>query len=275
MANPMLNEQSLDRAFGSLRGGSGPAVPGFTLPRQAPGRPVDDGPISRYQTELMTMEGTARRALMLFAIVVAAAVVGWSLVTTGELGVTSFPVWLIVPALAAFGLALVTAFKPAAARFTAPAYAVCQGLFVGALSHVYEASYSGIVVQALLGTAGVFSAMLFLYSQRIIKVTDRMRKMVLAATAGIAVIYLVGMVARLFGAEVSFLTDASGIGILFSLVVVGVAAFNLLLDFDLIERSVQRGAPRELEWFAAFGLMVTVVWLYLELLRLLSRFNRR
>lgn len=272
VANPILNPKALDGAFGSWqREQRNPSVPSYPSVR-----PIDDGPVSRYRTGLMTMEGTARRTLILFAVLVVAAVAGWSVVETGEDGtVSAFPVWIFVPALLAFVLALVTAFKPAVARFTAPVYSVCQGVFLGAVSHVYESAYNGIVVQALLGTAGVFAAMLFLYSQRIIKVTDRMRRMVIAATMGIAAIYLVGLVARLLGADIAFLSDASGLGILFSLVVVGVASFNLLLDFDLIERSVAQGAPRELEWYAAFGLMVTVVWLYLEILRLLSRLNRR
>ncbi len=269
MANPILNQRSLDSAFGSVE--RAPTAP--TYPTTGP---IDDGPISTYRSSLMTMEGTARRTLVLFTILVAAAAGGWSMVQTGELGtVTRFPGWLFLPLILAFGLAIVTVFKPGMARFTAPAYALCEGVFLGALSRVYEGTYSGIVVQALLGTVGVFAAMLFLYSQRIIRVTDRTRKMVIAATMGIVLIYAVGLVARLFGGQVSFLSDASGIGIAFSLLVVGVASFNLLLDFDLIERSVARGAPRELEWYAAFGLMVTVVWLYLELLRLLSRLNRR
>ena len=116
--------------------------------------------------------------------------------------------------------------------------------------------------------------MLFLYSQRIIKVTDRMRRMVIAATFGVMAIYLVGFVVQLFGGGLSFIDSPSGIGIAFSFLVVGVAAFNLALDFDVIERAQRAGAPRQLEWFAAFGLMVTVVWLYLEMLRLLSKLRR-
>jgi uncharacterized YccA/Bax inhibitor family protein len=164
VANPILNPKALDGAFGSWqREQRGPNVPSYPSVR-----PIDDGPVSRYHSSLMTMEGTARRTLMLFAVLVVAAVVGWLVVETGEDGtVSAFPVWIFLPAVLAFVLALVTAFKPTVARFTAPVYSVCQGVFLGAVSHVYESAYNGIVVQALLGTAGVFAAMLFLYSQRI------------------------------------------------------------------------------------------------------------
>ena len=172
-------------------------------------------------------------------------------------------------------MAILTVFKPMLARYTAPVYALLQGLFLGAISHVYEAQWSGIVVQAVLGTVGVFGAMLFLYTQRIIRVTNRTRRMVVAATFGVMVIYLVGAVVSLFGGSVSFINSPSLFGILFSVAVVGIAAFNLLLDFDVIERAEQSAAPRQLEWFAAFGLMVTVVWLYLEILRLLGKLNSR
>ena len=166
-------------------------------------------------------------------------------------------------------------FKPHIARWTAPIYALTEGVALGAISHVYESQWNGIVVQAVLGTAGVFGAMLFLYTTRIIKVTDRMRRMVIAATFGIMAIYVVGLLAQLFGSSLSFINQPSAFGIVFSLVVVGIAAFNLALDFDVIERAQRSAAPRELEWFAAFGLMVTVVWLYLEMLRLLAKLNQR
>jgi uncharacterized YccA/Bax inhibitor family protein len=140
---------------------------------------------------------------------------------------------------------------------------------------VYESQWHGIVVEAVIGTVGVFAAMLLLYTTRIIRVTDRTRRMVIAATFGIMAIYVVGFIASLFGSGLSFINQPTGFGILFSFLVVGVAAFNLALDFDVIERAQSSAAPRELEWFAAFGLMITVVWLYLEMLRLLAKLNRR
>ena len=270
MPNPVLNDRT-------LRSAAAAEAPGWAAPRgpeTAPG-PVDDGPISPYRSGRFTVAGAARVSGVLFAILLAGGVAGWlSVGTTPEGGVT-FPGWLLLPLIGAFGLAILTFFKPHLARYTAPAYALLEGLVLGAISHVYENQWSGIVIQAVLGTVGVFAAMLFLYTQRIIKVTDRMRRMIIGATFGIMAIYLVGLVVRLFGGELDFINQPSGLGIAFSFLVVGIAAFNLALDFDVIERAERSGAPRQLEWFAAFGLMVTVVWLYLELLRLLSKLNRR
>jgi uncharacterized YccA/Bax inhibitor family protein len=269
MPNPVLNDKT-------LRSVAAEEAPGWAAPRPletAPG-PVDDGPISRYRTGRFTMGGVARVTAILFAILLVGGVGGWLAVDSTPEGEVTFPAWLFLPLLGAFGLAILTFFRPRLARWTAPAYALLEGVVLGAISHVYEAQWNGIVVQAVLGTAGVFAAMLFLYSQRIIRVTDRMRRMIVAATFGVMAIYLVGLVVRLFGGEIGFINDASGFGILFSVVVVGIAAFNLALDFDVIERAERSGAPREVEWFAAFGLMVTVVWLYLELLRLLSKLRR-
>ena len=170
---------------------------------------------------------------------------------------------------------MVTSFKPNVARITAPIYSLVEGVFLGAISHVYNARWNGIVLQAVLGTSAVFGVMLALHAFRILKVTDRMRRMVIGATMGVAAIYLVGMVLRLFGSRIGFLSDATPMGIGFSVLVVGLAAFNLSLDFDLMERFERAAAPKKLEWYAAFGLMVTLVWLYLEILRLLSKLNRR
>lgn len=281
MPNPVLNDKSLRAAATAEETtpgwAAGPA-PLDTAPpplETAPG-PISDGPISPYRTARFTVAGAARVSAVLFAVLVVGGIVGWQMVTesstTGEI---RFPGWLLIPAFAAFGVAILTVFKPMLARFTGPLYAVLQGVFLGAISHVYEAQWNGIVVQAVLGTVGVFAAMLFLYTQRIIRVTDRTRRMIIAATFGVFVIYLVGALVSLFGGSMSFINSPSLFGIVFSVAVVGIAAFNLLLDFDVIERAEQAAAPRQLEWFAAFGLMVTVVWLYLEMLRLLSKLNSR
>ena len=147
-----------------------------------------------------------------------------------------------------------------------------MGLVAGAISAVYNAEFDGIVAQALALTAGVFTMMLVLFATRVVRVTDRMRTMVVAATGAICLVYLVSIGANLiFGASLPFLHDTGPIGILISLVIVGVAAFNLLLDFDFVERGVEMGAPRYMEWYAAFGLMVSLIWLYLEILRLLGK----
>jgi uncharacterized YccA/Bax inhibitor family protein len=173
------------------------------------------------------------------------------------------------------GLAFLTIFKPKFARITAPLYALAQGLMVGAITHLYEIQTQGIALQAVGLTAGVFAMMLFLFATRIVKVTNKLRTGIIAATGAVCVVYLVSIVASLFGAEVPFLHESSLIGIGISLVIVGVAAANLLLDFDFIERGIQAGAPRYMEWYAAFGLMMTLVWLYLELLRLLGKLRSR
>jgi uncharacterized YccA/Bax inhibitor family protein len=270
MPNPVLNDKTLRSVAAAEE------APGWAAPRQletAPS-PIDDGPISPYRTGRFTVAGAARVTGILFAILLVGGIGGWMTVDATPDGEIRFPGWLLVPMFAALGVAFLTFFKPHLARYTGPAYALLQGLVLGAISHVYEAQWDGIVVQAVLGTAGVFGAMLFLYSQRIIKVTDRLRRMIIAATFGVLAIYVVGFIVDLFGGGLSFIDSPSGFGIAFSFLVVGIAAFNLALDFDVIERAQGAGAPRQLEWFAAFGLMVTVVWLYLEMLRLLSKLRR-
>jgi uncharacterized YccA/Bax inhibitor family protein len=140
---------------------------------------------------------------------------------------------------------------------------------------VYDAQYDGIVLQAVALTFAVFAVMLFLFATRIIKVTDKLRMGIVAATGAILVVYVVNLLLSLFDKNMPFLHSSGAVGIGISLVIVGVAAFNLLLDFDFVERGVEAGAPRYMEWYAAFGLLVTLVWLYLELLRLLAKLQRR
>jgi uncharacterized YccA/Bax inhibitor family protein len=165
---------------------------------------------------------------------------------------------------------MVTCFKPNLARITGPIYALLQGVVLGAISGLYNAAWDGIVLQAVSLTIGVFFTMLFLYGTRIIKVTDKLRMGIVAATGAVFLVYLANAVFRLFGGHLPYLHDTSAIGIAISVVIVGVAAFNLLLDFDFVERGTAAGAPAKMEWYAAFGLLVTIVWLYLELLRLLA-----
>lgn len=272
MPNPVLNEKTLRQAAEREE----PAGWGATRPLETAPRPVDDGPISPYRSNRFTVAGAARVTAILFALLLAGGVFGWlSVGSPAADGTIAFPGWVMLPMLAAFGVAIVTVFKPHLARITSPIYAVLEGVALGGISHVYESHWNGIVVEAVLGTVGVFGAMLLLYSTRVIRVTDRTRRMVIAATFGIAVIYLVGFIASWFGSGLAFINQPTGLGIAFSFIVVGVAAFNLALDFDVIERAQRSAAPRDLEWFAAFGLMITVVWLYIEILRLLSKLNRR
>jgi len=259
MANPALN----DKTF----------APERLRTLNAPAASTTDAGAPPW-LDRMTLDGVVLRALILFPIVLATGWLGWQSVDRTELG-GEVPGWLLPVLLVAFVVSLVTIFRPRVSPYTAPVYAAAEGLVLGAVSALYEIRYEGIVLQAVMLTGAVFAIMLALYSKRIVKVDDRFRRGVIAATLAVMVVYLVSMVLRLFGGEVPFIHEAGAIGILFSLVVVGIASANLLLDFDLIERGVAAGAPKWMEWYAAFGLLVTLVWLYLELLRLLSKLRSR
>jgi len=185
------------------------------------------------------------------------------------------------PALATLGLlvGLVAVFalhfKPHLAKYLAPVYALGFGFTVGAISKGYETVQSGIVVQAAGATVAVFAVMLALYRTRIIKVTDKFRRTVVFATLGIMVFYGVSLIISLFGGDVPFLNDATPLGIGLSVFICVIAALNLALDFDLIEKGTRAGLSKDFEWYAAFGLLVTIVWLYLEILRLLAKLQDR
>ena len=291
--NPALNDKIFERETAAAGGftpgwGSSPAnevPPGLFTGAATDGAATTvghGGPIDGSET--MRLGGTLSAAAILLLVLVVAGFFGWQateVVTAvnvaGETVVVSskMPVWVIVSAFVGFGLAILTIFKPKFARFTAPLYAAAQGAFVGAISKLYEVQFDGIVLQAVGLTIGVFVMMLVLYATGTIKVTDKLRKGIFAATGAIFLVYLASMVARLFGSDIPMIHDAGIVGIGFSLVVVGIASSNLLLDFDFIERGVEMRAPRYMEWFGAFGLMVTLVWLYLELLRLLSKLRSR
>jgi len=180
--------------------------------------------------------------------------------------------WLIFGAIGGFIAALVTIFKQRWAPITAPIYALLQGLFLGGISAFFEAMYPGIVMQAVALTFAVMLAMLALYRSGWIKVTQKFRMGVMAATGGLAMFYLLSIVLGMFNVEIPMLYSSSPIGIGFSIIVVIIAALNLVLDFDFIDRAAQAQAPKHIEWYAAFGLTLTLIWLYIEILRLLSRF---
>ncbi len=276
MPNPALNENAWKKAVaddevGWAAPGAATADAGATTYHA----PIDDGPITAYRTDHMTMGGAMSATGVLFVVLLAFGAIGWSAVTTSPVGEVQWPGWIFLPMFGALGVAFLTIFKPHLARFTSFLYAALEGVVLGAISRIYDAQWNGIVIQAVLLTAAVFFGMLLLYSTRIIKVTDRMRRMVIVATFGVVVVYGVSLLASLFGASISFITGASAFSILFSVAIVGLAAFNLMLDFDFIERGANAGLPKQMEWFAAFGLMVTLVWLYLEILRLLAKLRSR
>ncbi len=258
MANPALNE----RTFAPERVRS--LEPGVVL----------EGTASEPWRTKMTLDGVILRSATLFPVLLVTAWLGWRSVERTELDVR-LPGWLLPALLVGLGIAVLTIFKPKVSPYTAPAYAAVEGLVLGAISAMYNFRFEGIVLQAVMLTAAVFAIMLGLYSTRTIRVTDKLRKTVLVATLAVLAVYLVSIVMQLFGADVPMIHDNGAVGILFSLAVVGIASFNLLLDFDLIEKGVAAGAPKWMEWYAAFGLLVTLVWLYLELLRLLSKLRSR
>lgn len=224
-------------------------------------------------TEAMTVEGTVNKsALLLILVLVPAAYVWTRFFSDGAAAVT---LWMVAGILGGFVVALVTIFKQSWAPVTAPLYAALEGLALGGISAFFEAQFPGIVVQAVALTFGTLFALLMAYKSGVIKATENFRLGVVAATGGIALIYVATLVLGFFGAGIPYIHESGPIGILFSLFVVVVAALNLVLDFDFIERGAEQGAPKFMEWYAAFGLMVTLIWLYLEILRLLAKVRGR
>jgi len=221
----------------------------------------------------MTLEGTATKSLVLLLLTVFAASFTWRAVASGNTGIL-MPA-LLVGGLGGFIVAMITTFKPRVSPYTAPVYAVLEGLLLGAISALYNARWAGLPMQAVGLTFGVFMALLIVYRLGLVRATEKFRMGVIAATGGIMVMYLLSFVLGFFGVQMSFLHDSSPLSIGISLVIVVVAALNLVLDFDLIERGVAGGAPKFMEWYASFGLLVTLVWLYLEILRLLSKLQGR
>lgn len=234
------------------------------------GNPVLSDKILRENSvvshEAMTQKGAYQKTGFLLVLCILAASFTWK--EGGQ-------VFILPGIIGGLIFALITVFKKTWARFTAPAYAVCEGLALGAISYIYQGQYNGIVQNAIMLTFAVMALMLFLYSSNIIKVTDKLRKGIFVATGAIALVYLVGFIMSFFGTSIPMIHSNGPIGIGFSLVVVGIAAFNLLLDFDFIEKAELARSPKYMEWYGAFGLMVTLVWLYLELLRWLSKLNKR
>ncbi len=220
--------------------------------------------------EVMTIPDVVRACFALLTILIITGALGWYWI--GDPAATvSIPAWFWVGLIGGLVVGLVTAFRPQFAPFTAPLYAALEGLVLGALSRIFEYEFEGIVLQAVMLTVGVFAVLLALYASRLIKVTENFRLGVIAATGAIFLVYMVNLVMSFFGAEVPYLHDTGPVGIIISLVIVTVAALNLVLDFDFIEQGVNDRAPRSMRWYAAFGLVVTLVWLYLEILRLLAK----
>ncbi len=231
--------------------------------------------------ETMTVSGTVNRTAILLMLVLIPAALIWKKFFAFELPAQiaeahSFAMpWLIGGLIGGLVFALITIFKSKWASVTAPAYAIAEGMFLGGISSIMELSYPGIVIQAIGLTFGTLFVLLFIYKAGIIKVTDKFRTGVVAATGAIFLVYMATMVLGFFGVGVPYIHGSGLIGIGFSLFVVGIAALNLVLDFDLIERGAAQGAPKHMEWYGAFALMVTLIWLYIEILRLLAKLRSR
>jgi len=223
-------------------------------------------------TNTMTLGSTVAKTAVLLCIALCTAGFSWEAYKNESPYAGAMLVGGLIGGLVA---SVVTIFKPTAAPFSAPVYAACEGLFLGAISQMFETRFNGIVLQAALLTFGTLGALLLAYSTRLIRATENFKLGVCAATGAIGLVYLLSFVLRMFGVQMPFLHDTGVIGIGISLFIVVIAALNLVLDFDFIENGCDRGAPKYMEWYAAFGLMVTLVWLYIEFLRLLAKLNSR
>jgi uncharacterized YccA/Bax inhibitor family protein len=222
----------------------------------------------------MSVSGTVHKTGILLVCAMATAAWVWHLFMQSR-DMADVAPWLMLGAFGGFVMAMVTVFKKDWSPVTAPLYALLEGLVLGGLSAIFELRYPGIAFQAVGLTFGTLFVLLMAYTSGIIKVTDKLRLGIVAATGGIMLFYLAEMILGFFHVQFLAINGAGPMGIVFSLVVVGIAALNLVLDFDFIEQGASYGAPKYMEWYGAFGIMVTLVWLYLEILRLLSRLRSR
>lgn len=244
MANPVLEKQFGAPGASDAAGATAPAARAVSGDR-------------------MTIGSVIGATFFLLLLVSGGAILGWVNAATVWRWWWAIAIGLIV-------LVFLTVSRPLLAPFTGIVYSVTQGALIGALSKQYETFYDGIVFLALLATISVFLAMLFLYATGIVKVTEKVRSVIIIATVGIGVFYLLSFLLSLFGFGVPVIYGAGTPALIFSILVVIIAALNLLLDFAVIEQGIAMGAPKAFSWFAAFGLMVTIVWLYIEILRLLA-----
>ena len=226
----------------------------------AAGRVAADG--------VMTIEGTVNKTALSLLLLTVTASYTWNLGPQAG-------AFVMVGVLGGFVTAMVTIFKKTWAPVTTPLYAALEGLALGGISVTFERRYPGIASQAVFLTFGTLGALLLAYRSGLIKPTENFKLGIVAATGGIALVYFVSFVMSFFGASIPLIHSSSTFGIIFSVVVVGVAALNLVLDFDFIEQGAEQGMPKYMEWYAAFGLIVTLVWLYMEILRLLSKLQSR
>jgi len=221
----------------------------------------------------MSVRGAINKFGFLMVMIIAGAAYNWHMFEQGQ--TSTMNALMITGIIGGLITAIAISFKPNWAGYLAPLYGLLEGLFIGGISAIFNAAfaekYPGLVMQAVGLTFGVAISMFLLYNFRVIKATEKLKSVIIMATVGIGVFYLLTMLLRLFGVNVSFMYDSSLLSIGISIFIVAIAALNLILDFDMIEQGAERGAPKFMEWYGAFGLMVTLVWLYLEILRLLSK----
>lgn len=222
---------------------------------------------SRYSAQAMTLGGTIGKTIIALILLIATAGYSFYLTSTGTLNSKVFIGCLIIALI----LGVVTSFSPRIAPITTPIYAAVEGILIGNISAVYEATYGMIVLQAVLLTIAIIAGTLICYATGIVKVTHRFRSIVFGLTLGVFIFYLLTMILQLFHVPIPYIHQSGPIGLFVSLAILIIASLNLFLDFDLITTSVRQGAPKEFEWYCAFGLLVTVIWVYIEALRFLSR----
>ncbi|HWR14057.1 MAG TPA: Bax inhibitor-1/YccA family protein [Terriglobales bacterium] len=227
-----------------------------------------------FGQEAMTISGTVNKTGILLLCTIATAAWTWTRFMQAESAQAVAPA-AVIGAIGGFIVAIVTVFKKNWAPITAPLYALLEGLVLGAISAIFEVRWPGLPIQAVSLTFGVLIVLLLAYRSGLIPVTDNLRLGIVAATGGVALFYLAQFVLGFFGIHFTSINSSSPIGIGFSVVVVIIASLNLVLDFDFIERGARAGAPKYMEWYGAFGLMVTLIWLYLEMLRLLAKIRDR
>lgn len=223
----------------------------------------------------MTVRGALTKTLALFVVLLAGGVLGWSWVDVNPRGGYDTPGWLWLVSLLTFFLGVMTATNPDRAKVFGPVYALAEGTVLGGLSHVYESAWNGIVAQAVLVTTLITLASVLGVLIGFVKPSAKLQAAVAAGLFGVILLYLVAFFFGIFGVEFSFLYDSSGLGVVFSLLLIVLAALSVIGDVGMIVQAAEMGAPKELEWYGAWGLMVSVIWLYLEVLRLLARFGSR
>jgi len=226
--------------------------------------------LNNNSSNTMSFSGTLNKTLILLTLVILGAFVGWTKVDSTFI----LPIFFI-SLITGFIIALVLAFKPMLAKYLAPVYALLEGVFLGVISLFFEVIYPGIVIQAALLTLSVALLMNFLYRNKIIVVTEKFRSVLIMATFSIFFVYLISIILSFFSINIPYIHGSGPFGILFSLVVVTIASLNLLLDFDFIDKASDKKLPVDMEWYGAFALTVTLVWIYIEILKLLAKLRSR